>query len=110
MATKISPMINVLIYLDSQKDAKQLVKELMEAGLLAHASIDKDNHSFFIIDGKIEEQINHIITGQTKALLFNQIQTYILNKGIENAKVYSLPITQCNENFADTIRNNSQKI
>ena len=103
-------MINVYIYIDSQKDAAQLVKELMDKDLLAHASIDRDNHSFFKIDGKIQEQISYIITGQTKALLFNSILAYIENKGLENAKVYSVPITQCNENFGDSIRNQTQKI
>jgi uncharacterized protein involved in tolerance to divalent cations len=103
-------MINVSIYIDSQKNAVQLVKELMEEDLLAHASIDRDNHSFFKIEGKIQEQINYVITGQTKALLFNNILAYIEKKGITNAKVYSLPITQCNENFADSIRNQTQKI
>jgi uncharacterized protein involved in tolerance to divalent cations len=103
-------MINVYIYLDSQKNAKQIVKGLMEDGLLAHASIDKDNHSFINDDGKIQEQINYVVTGQTKALLFNQILSHISSKGLENIKVYSLPITQCNENFGEIIRNNTQKI
>ncbi len=103
-------MVNVYIYIDSQKNAVQLVKELMEQNLLAHASIDRDNHSFFKIDGNIQEQISYVITGQTKALLFNTILAYMEKKGIADAKVYSLPITQCNENFADSIRNQTQKI
>ena len=60
-------MINVSIYIDSQKNAVQLVKELMEEDLLAHASIDRDNSSFYKIEGKIKEQIKYVITGQTKA-------------------------------------------
>lgn len=103
-------MINVYIYLDSKKDAKELVVGLMEDNLLAHASIDKDNYTYIKIDGKIHEQTNFVITGQTKALLFNHILKYISDKGIENTKVYSLPITQCNENFGDIIRNNTLKI
>ena len=103
-------MINVYIYIDSEQNAIQLVKELMDAELLAHASIDKDNHSFFKIDGKIKERINYVITGQTKALLYNKILAFVEKKGIENAKIYSLPITQCNENFAEAIRNQTQKI
>lgn len=103
-------MINVYIYIDSQRDAIQLVKELMEENLLAHASIDRDNHSFFKVNGQIQEQINYVITGQTKALLFNSILSHMEKNGMEHAKVYSLPITQCNENFSDSIRDQTQKI
>lgn len=103
-------MINVYIYLDSQKDARELVTGLMEKELLAHASIDKDNHSFLKINGKISEQSNFVITGQTKALLFDRILDFIDKRGIENTKVYSLPITQCNENFGEIIRKNTMKI
>lgn len=103
-------MINVYIYLDSQKDARELVTGLMEKELLAHASIDKDNHSFLKIDGKITEQTNFVITGQSKALLFNNILDFIEKQGVENTKVYSVPITQCNENFGEIIRKNTLKI
>lgn len=102
-------MINVYIYIDSQKDAKKLVKGLMEHDLLAHASIDKDNHSFIKINGKLVEQSNFVITGQTKALLFNEIIDYISIQDIENTKVYSVPITQTNENFGEIIRKNTKK-
>lgn len=103
-------MINIYIYLESQKDAKQLVMGMMEEGLLAHASIDKDNHSFIKIDGKVKEETNFVITGQTKALLFTEILNYISKHQIENIKIYSLPITQCNENFAEIIRNNTKRV
>lgn len=103
-------MINVYIYLDSQKDARELVKGLMKKELLAHASIDKDNHSFLKINGKIIEQSNFVITGQSKALLFNHILDFIDKEGFENTKIYSLPITQCNENFGEIIRKNTMKI
>jgi uncharacterized protein involved in tolerance to divalent cations len=82
----------------------------MEKDLIAHASIDKDNHSIIKIDGKITEQTNLVITAQSKALLFNDILDFIEKNGIENTKVYSVPITQCNENFSDIIRKNTLKI
>jgi uncharacterized protein involved in tolerance to divalent cations len=103
-------MINVTIYLDSQKDAKELAVGLMKANLLAHASIDKDNHSLFLHDGEIVEQSNFVITGQTKALLFTEIPSYIDTHCNENIKVFSVPITQCNENFSEIIRENVRKI
>lgn len=107
--SKVYKMINVYIYIDSQKDAHQLATGLMERDLIAHASIDKDNHSLLKIDGKITEQTNFVITGQTKALLFNNILNYIENNGFDHTKVYSVPITQCNENFGEIIRNNTLK-
>ncbi|MDP1800415.1 MAG: divalent cation tolerance protein CutA [Bacteroidota bacterium] len=103
-------MINVYIYVDFQKDARQLVTGLMEKDLLAHASIDKDNHSILKVDGKITEQANFVITGQTKAMLFKDILDFIEKKGFDHTKVYSVPITQCNENFGEIIRNNTLKI
>jgi len=103
-------MINVYIYLDSQKDVHQLVTGLMDQDLVAHASIDKDNHSFIKSDGKIMEQTNFVITGQSKALLFDEIVKYVEGHTKESVKIYSLPITQCNENFSDIIRNNTKKI
>ncbi|MDF2449733.1 MAG: CutA1 divalent ion tolerance protein [Bacteroidota bacterium] len=103
-------MINVYILIDSQHDARQLTKGLMEAKLVAHASIDKDNHSFNIEDGELVEKTNFVITGQTKALLFNKILEYIHTHSSGNIKVYSVPITQCNENFGEIIRQNTLKI
>lgn len=103
-------MINVYIYLDSQEDAYALVKGLMDKDLLAHATIDKDNHSILKIDGKLTEQTNYVITGQSKALLFSSILAFIKQQGMENTRVYSLPITQCNENFAEIVRKNTLKI
>jgi len=102
-------MINVHIYLDSRKDAKNLVKGLIEKDLVAHASIDKDNSSFTKLNGKVTEQTNFVITAQTKALLFTNILEFISQQGLENTKVYSIPITQCNENFGEIIRKNTLK-
>ena len=108
--TKVFYMINVYIYIDSQKDAHKLATGLLEKDLFAHASIDKDNHSLFKINGKITEQSNFVITGQTKALLFTAILNFIEKNGFDHTKVYSVPITQCNENFSEIIRNNTLKI
>ncbi|MBK9671936.1 MAG: divalent cation tolerance protein CutA [Bacteroidetes bacterium] len=103
-------MITVYIYLDSEENAGKLVKGLIANDLLAHASIDIDNRSFSKIDGELFQQTNVVITGQTKALLFTPILEYISREGYENTKVYSLPITQCNGNFSEIIRQNTQKI
>ena len=103
-------MITVYIYLDSEENAGKLVKDLIANDLLAHASIDIDNRSFSKIDGKIFQQTNVVIPGQTKALLFTPILEYISRERYQNTKVYSQPITQCNGNFSEIIRQNTQKI
>lgn len=103
-------MINVYIYVDSQKDARELVTGLIEKDLLAHASIDRDNHSILKINGEITERTNFLITGQTKGLLFKNILDFIEKEGFDHTKVYSVPITHCNENFGEIIRNNTLKI
>jgi uncharacterized protein involved in tolerance to divalent cations len=103
-------MINIYIHLDSQKDARSLVTALIERNLLAHASIGKDNHSMQKVEGAITERTNYVITGQTKALLFNQIISFIDSQGVENCNVYSVPITQTNKNFGEIIRDNTLKI
>lgn len=102
-------MINVYIYLDSQKDARLLVEGLLAADLLAHASIDKDNHSFMKTNGIITEQTSYVITGQSKALLFGDIVRYVEAHGKDNIRIFSLPVTQCNETFANIIRTSTKK-
>ncbi|MBL7931023.1 MAG: divalent cation tolerance protein CutA [Bacteroidia bacterium] len=103
-------MVNIHIYLESEKDAKKVVESLMEAGLMAHASIDKDNHSFMKTDQGIVEHTNYVITGQTKALLFDQVLKSLEKSGHGSMKVFSTPITQCNEAFSEIIRENTNQI
>lgn len=103
-------MVNIHIYLDSEKDAKQVVKDLLTSGLLAHASIDSDNHSFMKIGEDITERTNYVITGQTKALLFDSVLNYLNKSGHGSIKVYSTPITQCNEIFSKIIRENTNHV
>lgn len=103
-------MINVSIYVNSQDDAEMIVKDLMEARLFAHASIDKDNSSYSMENGAVVRQVNYVITGQTKGLLFNEIVKYIEGLGMNNIRIFSIPITQCNEAFSEIIRSNTKKI
>ena len=101
-------MINVYIYLESKKNAEILVRKLMEVRLIAHATIDKDNHSFILLNNKITEQSHYVITAQSKAILFTEIVDYVNSHGGENIRIYSLPITQCNEIFSEIIRENTK--
>lgn len=83
---------------------------LMEQNLAAHASIDMDNNSYGKVDGKIVKQGIYVLTLQTKALLFDKIVTFTIKKCGVGVKIYSLPITQCNETFSEDIRRNTERI
>jgi uncharacterized protein involved in tolerance to divalent cations len=101
-------MVNIYIYVDSRKNARDMVIKLMEKKLLAHASIDKDNESFIRKDGKILEEENYVITAQTKALLFNEVVGYVAHLAGDTVKIFSVPITQCNKSFEERIRENTK--
>lgn len=103
-------MINLYIYLDSEKTAQEIAVSLMDNDLAAHASIDKDNNSFVKVNGQVIKENIYVLTLQTKALLFDKIVKFTMSKCGDGIKIYSLPITQCNETFADAIRNNTERI
>lgn len=103
-------MINVCIYLDRNEDAINLVNILLKNGLAAHGSIDVDNQSYFNVDGTVIQKANFVLTLQTKALLFSKIEDVVINTLGNTIKIYSFPITQCNNAFSETIRLNTEKI
>jgi uncharacterized protein involved in tolerance to divalent cations len=97
-------MINVYIYINNEEDAESLVSRLLEEGLVAHASIDRENNSMRLIDGKVVKELQYVITAQTRALLFNEIVKFVRLKFTQEPKIYSLPVTQCNDGFSEFIR------
>lgn len=103
-------MVNVYIYLNSQQEAHEVALSLLERNLAAHASIDMDNNSYGKINGKIVKQGIYVLTLQTKALLFDKIVTFTIEKCGSGVKIYSLPITQCNETFSEDIRSHTERI
>lgn len=107
--TEKTIMVNVCIYLDSETTAQELAISLMENDLAAHASIDKDNNSYVKVNGNVLKESIYVLTLQTKALLFDKIVKFTVNKCGTGIRIYSLPITQCNEVFADAIRNNTER-
>jgi uncharacterized protein involved in tolerance to divalent cations len=66
-------MVNVYIYLDSEKTAQEIAVALMENDLAAHASIDRDNNSYVKVSGNVLKESIYVLTLQTKALLFDKI-------------------------------------
>jgi uncharacterized protein involved in tolerance to divalent cations len=103
-------MVNVIIYLQNLNEAKELISELLLEGLVAHASIDHENDSYKLVDGAVTKEVNFVITAQTKALLFSEIDSLIKKKLGDQVPIYSLPITQANDSFDRWIRANTRKI
>jgi hypothetical protein len=103
-------MVNVIIYLESVHEAIDLVEILLKDGLIANASIDGDNVQYKIEQNVIVKSINSVITCQTKSLLFSHIEKLVRGKYGSHVPIYSLPITQSNESFDESIRNKTLKI
>jgi len=102
-------MINVIIYLDSDSEAHKLVSDLLTNRLVASASIDSNNAYYTILEGQVCETIHTVITAQTKANLFSSIENFVTEKIGIQPPIFSLPITQSNDNFADDIRSRTKQ-
>ncbi len=103
-------MINVYFYLTSEQDAESLVRALLREKLVAHASIDKENVSLMYENNQVVQKLEYLVTAQSKALLFNAIVDFVANNYGGNIKIYSLPITQCNETFSEVIRKQTKAV
>ncbi len=102
-------MVNIIIYLNQNHPAQELVNELLEEGLIANASIDKDNISYKKESEGVVQTVNTVITCQTKSMLFSTIESLIKQKYGEEIPIYSLPIIQSNSSFDQMIRNRTIK-
>ncbi len=104
-------MISVYIAHPSDKIAKQLAEDLLKNKLVARLSIDYNNHVFELNEnGEVNESSVSLITSQTKGLLFVEIVDFVHTKYGQDIPVYSLPITQGNEELTHIIREKTKKI
>lgn len=103
-------MINLYIYIESEADAEELVKQLFKEELIAHASINASNKTLIKVGQTISEKECCLIMVQTKALLFNEIVAFIEKQKLKTVKLFSVPITQCDSSFSETIRANTRMI
>ncbi len=102
-------MIQLIIYLDDQHDPEELVLKLLKNQLAAKATIDRGNTSYFLTDNQLKTQTRNIITVQTRALLFSEIEGYLYKIYQKEIPICSMPITQSNRAFSDFIRANTKK-
>lgn len=97
-------MVNVLIYLKSEIDPRQVVRRLLEKRIIAKATIDLDNISYEFNDGEHLIKNYTIVTIQTRSLLFSNLVEIIEREFSPEIPIYSLPITQSNRWFDHYIR------
>jgi uncharacterized protein involved in tolerance to divalent cations len=102
-------MVNIVIYLPQNEYAHALVNELLDAALIANASIDKDNVLYRKEPDGIGQMVNTVITCQTKSMLFPSIEKWIKEKYGAEIPIFSMPIIQSNHSFDQLIRNSTAK-
>lgn len=103
-------MINVIIYLKKQHNSKELVKYLLREKLISSASIDENNISYKLVDLNFVEEVNNVITAQSKSLLFTEILKAVRKKIGEEVPINSTPIVGVNRIFDEIIRTNTLPI
>lgn len=103
-------MVNVIIYLKKKHNAKELVKYLLTQKLIASASIDENNISYRLVDANFVEDVNNVITAQSKSMLFIEILKAVKKKIGEEVPINSTPIVSVNRIFDEIIRTNTLPI
>lgn len=103
-------MINVTIYLTKNHNAKELIKFLLTEKLISSASIDENNISYKLVDTNFVEDINTVITAQSKSLLFTEILKAVRKNIEEEVPINATPIVGVNRIFDEIIRTNTQPI
>jgi|GEM_PF-888302 hypothetical protein len=102
-------MVNIVVYLESQHDPAELIKELLEQNLVATVSVDRDNIFYMNKWGKPEMLIHTVITMQTRALLFNEICRVITARFGDHVHIHSTPIVAANSSFEHLIKSNTME-
>jgi hypothetical protein len=97
-------MVNIIIYLKKEHDAKELVKHLLTTKLIASASIDENNISYQLLENKFSSETFNVITAQSKAILFLEVVKEVETKIGEETLINSTPIVGSNRTFDTSVR------
>jgi uncharacterized protein involved in tolerance to divalent cations len=97
-------MVNIIIYLEKEHNAKDLVKHLLSEKLIASASIDENNISYELENNNFSEKVFSVITAQSKALLFNDVINAVTKKIGFELPINSIPIVASNKLFDTKIK------
>ena len=103
-------MVNVIIYLKKAFKAEELVHFLLTEKLIASASIDENNISYKILNGKLHKEVYSVITAKSRSLLLDHIIKTVEEKiGVE-VLINSTPIVGSNNFFFDLVSENTVRI
>lgn len=102
-------MVNLVIYLKKDFDPVGLVEKLLNAQLIASASIDQNNESLTLQDGILSKDIYNVITAQTKSLLFAELAKMIEGEFGPDVPVNATPIVASNKIFNELLRSRTLK-
>ena len=97
-------MVNLVLYLSDENKARTLVTTLLQKKLIAHASIATSRETLSALDGKLNVNLECVITAQTKAVLFEEISRLVTENYGNEIRIFSIPIAQCNDSFSEVIR------
>jgi uncharacterized protein involved in tolerance to divalent cations len=97
-------MVNIIIYLEKEHNAKELVKHLLSEKLIASASIDQNNISYELENNNFSEKVYSVITAQSKTLLFNDVVNAVTEKIGFELPINSIPIVASNKLFDTKIK------
>jgi len=97
-------MVNIIIYLEKEHNAKELVEHLLLEKLIASASIDENNISYELENNKLSEKVYSVITAQSKTLLFNDVVNAVTKKIGFELPINSIPIVASNKFFDTKIK------
>lgn len=102
-------MVNLFFYLNNEENANVLVRSLLHERLIAHAAISKCTETMGTMLGEsnmLREEF--VITAQTKAVLFEEITAFVQKNSQDEIRIFSVPIVQCNDTFAEIIRSHTK--
>jgi len=90
--------------------AQELVHSLLKKELVASASIDEDNSYYIKTDNEVVKTSHTVITAQTKSLMLSDIVAHIKASISEDVPVFSMPLTQMNDQFNEYIKSRTRKV
>jgi uncharacterized protein involved in tolerance to divalent cations len=100
-------MVNVIIYLEKDFDAEELVKSLLSAKLIASAVIDINNISYTMVNNKFCKKVYSVITAKSKSLLINNIIREVDERINGEVLINAIPIVGSNKTFDDLVKRNT---
>lgn len=98
-------MIVILYKTQNQIEGTRISHELIKSRLCNSIDELPVLKSFSYVDGKVEEHQEVLLLIKTKALLYSRVEKKIKElTSDENPKMYSLPMTQIDENYRSLLR------